>query len=143
MDNLEEVLIEMLGKMYSRIIYNEEKILKDMVGETLSVKELHTLEIIYTSMASKCNTASTIARRLGVTLGTCTTNIDRLIQKGFVNKVKNDIDRRIVYIELTEKGHQLYLKHIALHKKLIEKAISKLSMSEKISLMNAVNKLDV
>ena len=41
------------------------------------------------------------------------------------------------------QGNQLYLKHIALHKKLIEKGISKLSMSEKISLMNAVNKLEI
>jgi DNA-binding MarR family transcriptional regulator len=142
MDNLEEVLIEMLSKVYSRIIYNEEKILKDMMGDTLSIKEFHTLEVIYNSMSSKTNTASNIAGKLGITLGTCTTNIDRLISKGLVNKVKNDSDRRVVYIELTEKGVQLYLKHIALHKKLISKAISNLSMSEKVSLMNAVNKLD-
>lgn len=142
MDNLEEVLIEMLSKVYSRIIYNEEKILKDMMGDTLSIKEFHTLEVIYNSMSSKTNTASNIAGKLGITLGTCTTNIDRLISKGLVNKVKNDSDRRVVYIELTEKGVQLYLKHIALHKKLISKAVSNLSMSEKVSLMNAVNKLD-
>jgi len=144
MDNLEEVLIEILSKIYSRIIYNEEKILKDnMLGETLSIKEFHTLEVIYSAMASKSNTAGNIASRLGITLGTCTTNIDRLIAKGLVNKVKNDSDRRVVYIELTEKGIHIHLKHVSLHKKLISKAISKLSMSEKVSLMNAIGKLDV
>ena len=143
MDNLEEVLIEILSKLYSRIIYNEEKVLKDMLGETLSIKEFHTLEVIHSAMATKSNTAGNIAGRLGITLGTCTTNIDRLISKGLVNKVKNDNDRRVVYIELTEKGKQIHQKHVGLHKKLITKAISKLSMSEKVSLMNAISKLEV
>ena len=143
MDNLEEVLIEILSKIYSRIIFNEEKILKEMIGETLSPKEFHTLDVIYSAMASKSNTASNIASRLGITLGTCTTNIDRLSAKGLVNKVKNDSDRRIVYIELTEKGMQTHLKHTSMHKKMIAKAVDKLTTSEKVSLMNAVSKMDI
>ena len=143
MDNLEELLIEMLGKAYLKIVYSEDKILKDMMGDTLSVKEFHALEIIYSTMSSKTNTASTIAKKLGITLGTCTTNIDRLITKGLVNKIKNDQDRRVVYIELTEKGFQVYKKHINAHKKLINKAISGLSTSEKVALMNAISKINL
>lgn len=143
MDNLEEVLLEILSKTYSKIIYNEEKVLKEMMGETLSIKEFHTLEVIYSAMTTKSNTAGTIASRLGITLGTCTTNIDRLIAKGLVHKVKNDNDRRVVYIELTEKGVQIHFKHISLHKKIISNALSKLSMSEKVSLMNTIEKMGI
>ena len=143
MDNLEELLVEILTKAHSRIIFNEERILKDMMGETLSIKEFHTLEIIYSTKASKTNTAGNIASRLGITLGTCTTNIDRLVAKGLVHKVKNDQDRRVVYIDLTEKGVQIHMKHISLHKKLITNAISRLSMTEKVALMNAVNKMEI
>ena len=114
-----------------------------MVGDPLSIKEMHTVDVVYSSMATKTNTAGNIAKKLGITLGTCTTNIDRLVTKGLVNKVKNDNDRRVVYIELTEKGIQVHLKHIGMHKKIITKAISKLTMTEKVSLMNAINKLDV
>ena len=142
MDNLEEILLEMLGRAYSNIIYSEDKILKDMIGDTLSIKEMHTLEVIYSSMASKSNTAGCIAKKLGITLGTCTINIDRLISKGLVNKIRNDKDRRVVYIELTDKGMQTHLKHSAMHKKIISKALSKLSTSEKVALFNAVNKLE-
>ncbi|MGN0960906.1 MAG: MarR family winged helix-turn-helix transcriptional regulator [Christensenellales bacterium] len=143
MDNLEEILIEVLSKAYLKIIYSEEQILKDMIGETLSIKEFHTLEVIYATMQTKTNTASNVAKNLGITLGTCTTNIERLTQKGLVHKVKKDDDRRIVYIELTEKGMQTHLKHISIHKKVIGKAISKLSMSEKVALMNAINKIEL
>lgn len=143
MDNLEEILIEVLSRAYMKIVYSEEKILKDMIGDTLSIKEFHTLEVIYLAMQNKNNTASNIAGSLGITLGTCTTNIDRLVQKGLVHKVKKEHDRRVVYIELTEKGIQTHLKHISMHKKVITNAISHLSMSEKVALMNAINKLDL
>lgn len=143
LDNLDEILVEMLARAYSGIIYNEEKFLKDMIGESLSVKEMHTVEVIYTTMKNRQNTAGSIARRLGITLGTCTTNIDRLVAKGLVNKIKNEKDRRIVYIELTEKGIQAYLKHVAMHKKIIIGAINKLSASEKVALFNAINKLEI
>ena len=142
MDNLDEILVEILARAYSGIIYNEEKILKDMLGDTLSVKEMHTMEVIYSTMRNKQNTAGSIARKLGITLGTFTTNIDRLVAKGLVSKIKNEKDRRVVYIELTDKGIQAYLKHVAMHKKVITSAISKLTASEKVALFNAINKLE-
>ena len=142
MDNLDEILVEILARAYSGIIYNEEKILKDMLGDTLSVKEMHTMEVIYSTMRNKQNTAGSIARKLGITLGTFTTNIDRLVAKGLVSKIKNEKDRRVVYIELTDKGIQVYLKHVAMHKKVINSAISKLTASEKVALFNAINKLE-
>ncbi len=114
-----------------------------MIGETLSVKEMHTLDVIYSTMQNRNNTAGVIAKILGITLGTCTINIDRLVSKGLVKKIKNDKDRRVVYIELTEKGLQTHLKHVAQHKKIIANAMDNLSTSEKVSLFNAVNKLDL
>ena len=50
MDNLEELLLDVLSKAYSKIIYSEEKILKDMIGDPLSLKELHTLEVVFSAM---------------------------------------------------------------------------------------------
>ena len=94
-------------------------------------------------MASGNNTAGNIASRLGITLGTLTTNVDRLSAKGLLHKVKHDSDRRVVYIELTEKGKQVYTKHIAMHKKKIATAIDKLSTTEKVALMNAVSKMEI
>lgn len=142
MDNLEEILIDILCKAYSKIVYSEERIIKEMIGDTLSLKEFHTLEVIYSAMQNKSNTATNIAKSLGITLGTCTTNIDRMENKGLVHKVKTTSDRRKVYIELTEKGLQTHIKHINMHKNAITKAISKLSTAEKVSLMNFVNKIE-
>lgn len=143
MEELEEILVELLCKTYNKIIYDEEKILKDMIGDKLSLKEFHTIDVIYDTMANKTNTASNIAKLLGITQGTLTINVDRLIAKGYANKVKNDSDRRVTYIELTADGHNLRNKHNIIHKQLIEGAIKNLNTSEKVALVNAVTKLEI
>lgn len=142
MDNLEELLEQMLCKAYTKIIYGEEKILKDMIGDKLSLKEFHTLDVIFNTMATGTNTSSTISKSLGITLSTLTINLDRLIAKGYVKKVKHDDDRRVTYISLTDTGNQIRMKHENLHKKAVQKAIKSLSSTEKVALLNAVNKLE-
>ena len=142
MDNLNEILEQILCKAYTKIIYSEEKILKEMIGDTLSLKEFHTLDVIYNATANETNTASNIAKMLSITQGTLTTNVDRLINKGYVNKVKQDSDRRITYINLTREGLNIRQKHENMHLKSVQKAIKNLTTSEKVALMNAMNKLE-
>ena len=142
MGELEELLEQMLCKTYTRIIYGEEKILKDMIGDKLSLKEFHTLDIIFSTTANNTNTASNIARALGITLSTLTINTDRLIAKGYVTKVKKDGDRRITHLCLTNMGNQIRLKHENLHAKAVKNAIKNLNTTEKVALINAINKLE-
>ena len=141
MDNLEQILEEILCSAYTKIIYHEEKILKTLNGLTL--KECHTIDVIYNTMRSKNNTATNIAQILGITLGTLTTNIDRLCEKGYVIRDKSEKDKRITVINLTEMGFNIRKKHEQSHKKLVRTAIDKLSTSEKVSLMNAINKIEM
>lgn len=142
MEELDIVLIDLLCNAYKKIIYSEEKILKDMIGDSLSLKEFHTLDVIYDTTLSKCNTGSNIARILNITLGTLSINVDRLIAKGYVHKVKNEKDKRITFIELTERGEQIRAKHEIIRRKLITEATLHLSASEKVALTNAMNKLE-
>ena len=141
MDNLELILEEILCKAYTRVIYYEEKILKALNGLTL--KEFHTLDVIYSTMKNKSNTSTNIAKILGITLGTLTTNMDRLCQKGYVVRDKSEKDKRITIINLTEEGLTLKKKHEMSHKKIVRSAIDKLSSSEKVALINAINKIEV
>ncbi len=143
MDNLDELIEQMLLKAYTRIIYNEDKVLKNIIGDKLSIKELNTLEIIYDNTKSGTNTATNIAKALGITLSTLTINIDRLQAKGYVNRIKHEKDRRIVHLVLTQEGMQIRNKHENLHKKTVNSAIKALSNTEKVALVNALNKLDI
>jgi len=94
-------------------------------------------------MRSKTNTSTNIAKLLGITLGTLTTNIDRLCDKGYVSRDKSDKDKRITVINLTEEGINIRKKHELSHKKLVRTAIDKLSTAEKVALINAINKIEM
>lgn len=140
MDNLDIILEEILLGVYSRVIANEEKLLKNL--SQLGLKEFNTLDAIALSMKNKNNTANNIAKILGITPGTLTTNLDRLQEKGLIAKEKNTEDKRIVQITLTPIGSALRKKRESIHKKLINNAIKNLSTSEKVALMNALNKIE-
>ena len=140
MDNLDIILEEILLGVYSRVIANEEKLLKSL--SQLGLKEFNTLDAIALSMKNKNNTANNIAKILGITPGTLTTNLDRLQEKGLIDKEKNTEDKRIVQITLTPIGSALRKKRESIHKKLINNAIKNLSTSEKVALMNALNKIE-
>lgn len=142
MDELEELLEEMLAKAYNKILYNEEKILKDMIGDILTQKEFHTLDVIYESSLKGNNTGSKIAKILGITLSTFTINVDKLINKGYVTKFKHDDDKRVTYIALTNEGNAIRNKHINYHKQSIRKAIKNLNQTEKVALLNGISKIN-
>ena len=52
-------------------------------------------------------TMKQIAEALGVAVSTPTRTIDRLLEKGFVNRTVGEKDRRQLLIELTPKGKKL------------------------------------
>lgn len=141
MDDLDELLEELLCKTYSQIISSEEQILKSI--NTLSLKEFHTLEVVHNCQRNECNSLGTIAQRLGITLSTCTINIDRLIEKGYLQKVKLNGDKRVSYINLTSTGLNALKKRDIMHHKVVKNAIKNLSASEKVALLSAVNKIEM
>lgn len=51
-----------------------------------------------------------LAERLQLSLGTVTGIIDRLIKAGFVERYRDDRDRRVVRVKLTEEGKKVLQK---------------------------------
>lgn len=57
---------------------------------------------------------SEIAKHLGVTLGAVTHQINSLEERGYVERISSDDDRRVTFIKLSKKGAELVQ---ALHQK--------------------------
>ncbi|MGD9923423.1 MAG: MarR family winged helix-turn-helix transcriptional regulator, partial [Pseudorhodoplanes sp.] len=57
-------------------------------------------------------TCSAISRYLGVEKASSTAVLDELEKRGFIQRVKNTEDRRIVYLQLTAQGKSLTRKLI-------------------------------
>nr|MBC9701439.1 MarR family transcriptional regulator [Leuconostoc sp.] len=78
--------------------------------------EMHTIEII----GKNTNvTPSDIARELMLTLGTVTTSLNKLEAKGYIERKRSKLDRRVVHLTLTKKGKLLDRLHRKFHKNMV------------------------
>jgi len=87
-----EIINELLVEIFNRILAIEGQNLKDK-GIKLSMSEVHVLEAIELSEEP---IMSNIAKRLGITIGSLTTAINTLYQKGYVSRDRDAEDRRKV-----------------------------------------------
>ena len=124
--------------MFNQILTLEENFLKTK-GIPLSMSEVHTLEAIEKSDGK---TMSEVARRLRITQGTLTVNINRVTNKGYVYRVQDEKDRRIYRLKLTDKAIQILEVHDIFHEQLIEQLVAKLSTEEKDLLVDSLSQVN-
>lgn len=140
MENSKLVLNELLVELFNRILKIEEGALKAEGTEDLSMTEMHTIDAISDQGP---RTMSEVSRDLDVTLGTLTIGVDRLIRKGYAKKRRSEEDKRIVLVELTEKGQRAKAIHAAFHQDMIESVVAYLNPEEEQILIQSLSKLMV
>lgn len=67
--------------------------------------------------------------------------VDKLEERGLVERVRSREDRREVLIAITEKGDHTYAKGMELHRQFVEEAFSVLEGGEVQALMSVLKKL--
>ncbi len=82
-----------------------------------------------------------IGEKMMVTVSNLTGIVDRLEEKGLVNRERDAHDRRIVRVRLTEKGSRLYKNTIPLFEKSISQFFSPLDKSQQKELSSLLRKL--
>ena len=88
-----------------------------VLGRDISLAQIHLLEIVGNHGALKMKELS---EKLGVTTGTLTVMVHRLMKKGYVVKQKDLKDNRSYLVRLTDKGEIEYEIHHRKHRQLIK-----------------------
>ena len=123
-DETKEILNDLFIDIFNQVLALEKKIFEqDKNFRDISMTETHVLEAI---RKSDPPTMGTIAAKLQITPGTLTSSVNKLIDKGYVNRHRSEIDRRIVTLSLTEKGESVFQLHEEFHRDLVEAAIADL-----------------
>ena len=84
---------------------------------------------------------SSVAKTLGITVGTLTISINGLVKKGYVHRVRSDADRRVVLVSLTEKGEKAYYHHEEFHREMTNAVLNRLDEKEIPVLMKTLDGL--
>ncbi|WP_342542063.1 MarR family transcriptional regulator [Paenisporosarcina sp. FSL H8-0542] len=84
---------------------------------------------------------SDVARRLNSTNSYVTLTSDKLVQKGYLIRERNDSDRRTVYMTLTDEGLTLVKKMDEIMFAYFSKTFGDISNEEMLSVMNILQKI--
>ena len=84
---------------------------------------------------------SSLRRELMVTLGTVTTSLNNLERKGYIERRRSEVDRRVVHLSLTKNGRLLYRLHQQFHKRMVNQIIGDMSPEEKKVMQKGLHNL--
>ncbi len=132
-----KIINELLVEIFNRILAIEGQNLKDH-GIKLSMSEVHVLEAIDLSEEP---TMSNISNRLGITLGSLTTAINTLYQKGYVSRERDPEDRRKVVVGLLPKAVEVLNEHDRFHGEMIDSIFNDLQVEQDELLIASLEKL--
>lgn len=137
MNDTRHTLNELLVDLFNYILLIEEKNLRDQ-GVNLSMTEVHILEAIE---KSESNMMSAIAKHLMVTQGTLTVSSSKLVKKGYVERVKDEKDKRIVRLQLNEKAKHILDIHDQFHEEMIDKLLNEIEVEKEQQLFLSLRNL--
>lgn len=141
MKPFEEQLNEVIVDTYRSILRVEENILKRSDQTDLSISEIHMLEAVGKGKDRR-RIISELAEVLNITLPSVTVAINKLMKKGYVEKVRGEEDGRIVYVSLTRQGRRIDSAHRYFHESMVRSIIRDMTESEMQALYKGVMKLD-
>lgn len=103
--------------------------------ETLTTADKKTLfnntefrmlgEIICAKYAGKRVISTQLAQILGVTRSAISQMVSRLEEQGVVKRVPDGVDRKIAYVELTEKTYETYRKDLEVYVNFVDRLVEK------------------
>lgn len=109
MSSLLVELNNVLTEFYDKMSSWEQSVVKE-TGYSLA--QIHTLEVLGAHGAMKMKE---LANRLGITTGTLTVQVDKLVKAGLIERHFDEQDCRSILVDLTEAGQQVFSQHNQLH----------------------------
>jgi len=132
-----EIINELLVEVFNHILDIEGENLRKH-GVKLSMTEVHVLEAIKNVEVA---TMGNVAQKLRVTLGTLTTSINVLVRKKYVERYRDESDRRRVFLVLTKQAHDVLKIHDQFHNDMINNVIKDLNIEKDEVLVKSLENL--
>ncbi len=137
-NNIYDTFNKVLVKLFNDIMHIEEKAIITDEFKDISNNDMHIIEAIG---IDEPKNMSSVAKELSVTVGTLTIAINNLVKKGYVNRIRSDKDRRVVYISLSNKGRKAYNHHAEFHREMVKATIDGLNGDEVSVLVKSLENL--
>jgi DNA-binding MarR family transcriptional regulator len=109
------------------------------IGDVLTCEQHYTMRHI--NQVKVC-TSSELATVFGVNKSAITSIINRLFEKEWIKRTRDEKDRRVIYLSLTDKGYNVFAKMEERIHRLVDSLINKFDDQEITSFLATFEKLD-
>jgi DNA-binding MarR family transcriptional regulator len=135
MDERREAEIEALDQLAFNMIRQVSKFLPQV---ELSKQQMVLLLTLYKK--KRC-TVSDLANELGLSASATTIAINRLVKSGYLIRTRDDVDRRVVWVELSGKAIQLAAEFLEKRRELLKQMLDFLTTEEIVQLNKIIQKV--
>lgn len=141
MERHSEVLNRFLVEVFHEILKTEENALASAYQD-LSLRELHLIEeVCRAADRGSDNRATAIAGAQRVTAGTLTTAVSLLEKKGYLERRRDERDKRVVRILPTEKAREADARHARFHEEMVADILDALTAEEAAVFVRALESM--
>ena len=116
----------------------QERIRIEMIKNEISITEFSVLEVLY--LKGK-QTIQQIGHSILISSGSMTYVIDKLEEKGLLNRNACPDDRRAIHVTLTDKGMDMMDKIMPKHQELIDSMFGSLNDDETETIVKLLKKV--
>lgn len=116
----------------------QEKMKVEIAKNKLSITEFSVLEVLY--LKGK-QTIQQVGNSILISSGSMTYVIDKLEQKGLLNRNDCPEDRRVIHVILTNNGMDLMKKFMPKHRELIDYMFGTLNHDEEQAMVELLKKV--
>lgn len=131
-------LNELLVSTYREIGRIEELVLQSLSDDTLSIAELHMLDVV----GREGCTVTEIAQNMAISMPSATIAVKKLEKKGYVTKEKDPDDARRVCIRLTLLGRKAEAAHRWFHRQMVNNVEKTVTQDEQELLLRVIRSLE-
>jgi len=131
-----QLLNHAIIEFYDKLSSWEHAVVKD---KKLTLAQTHTIEVIGAHGAMRMKE---LADKLGITMGTLTVQVEKLVKAEIIVRRPHDSDRRSILVDLTEEGQLLYKEHDQLHLNLSKEITANINDAELKILLSRLQKMN-
>jgi DNA-binding MarR family transcriptional regulator len=133
-----KTLIDRIDRLIHLIAGKFSREVAQAIEGTMSVSEFLVLRMLAQTGPSR---VSQIARKMQITASAVTFLADKLVDKELIRRKRDEIDRRVVLVSITEKGARVLEELEALRRAAAERMLEGLSDSELSGIVAILEKL--
>lgn len=127
-------------RVYFMVSRKISALVSGQIGEDLTLEQHYAIRFL--AVCGRPCTVSELADALFVKPSAVTAQMNRLVARGFVQRIRNEEDRRVVYLSLTDLGLSVYQECERKIHEVIKPYISQLPEQEIEQFLKTYEKID-